>query len=179
MLHNRVLLMMSVAATVLSLSPTVSAQNTTSPSQRDRKFVRSALEGENAEVALGHLAVQKADSADIKQFGQKIIDDQTTLGDQIRKVARKEGVVAPPGATSKNKGREAKLKVLSGPAFDKAYIEAVEKDQRACLDEFNAEANRGNDTEIKDAASQGALLIGENLKLAEAMSRNHNLRGAL
>src|ERR1700756_2463128 len=109
---------------------TAAAQNTTSPSTSDKKFVRDALEGGNAEVQLGQLAVQKANSQDVKQFGQKMIDDHTKMGDQMRDVAQKEGINAAAGTTAKDKALEAKLKALSGDSFDKAYIEAMVKDHR-------------------------------------------------
>jgi putative membrane protein len=152
------------------------AQNTTSPSQNDKNFVRSALEGGNAEVALGQLAVQRGSSEDVKEFGQKMIEDRGRLVDQMRDVAEKEGIRPPDGKATKDKALEAKLKTLSGQAFDKAYIGAMLKDHRQDLDAFNKEANKGNDTAIKDAASRGALLIGEHLKLAKELARSHNLQ---
>lgn len=163
---------------VLSFASTLfcGAQNTTSPSQNDKNFVRSALEGGNAEVALGQLAAQKGSSEDVKQFGQKMVDDHTRLGDQMRDVAQKEGIRPPDGTSTKDKALEVKLKTLSGPAFDKAYIGAMLKDHRHDLDAFNREANKGNDTAIKEAASRGALLIGEHLKLVEQLAYSHNLQ---
>jgi putative membrane protein len=164
------LIAMSIGATLLC-----KAQNTTNPSQNDKNFVRSALEGGNAEVALGKLAAQKGNSEDVKQFGQKMVQDHTQFSHEMRDVAQKEGIRPPDGTGTKDKALEAKLKTLSGHAFDSAYIGAMVKDHRQDLDAFNKEANKGNDTAIKDAASRGALLIGEHLKLAEQLARSHNL----
>ncbi|HEY2472252.1 MAG TPA: DUF4142 domain-containing protein [Terracidiphilus sp.] len=171
--YHRLLIMISAA--LLCSSWAARAQNTTSPSQNDKNFMRSALEGVSAEIALGQLAVKKGSSEDVKQFGQKMIDDHGRLGEQMRDVAQKEGIRPPAGTTAKGKALEGKLRTLSGPAFDKAYIGAMVKDHRVDLDSFNNEANKGNDTAIKDAASRGALLIGEHLKLAEQLARSHNL----
>lgn len=167
---------MVFAASALCFSWSGGAQNTTSPSQDDRKFVRSAVERGDAEVALGQLAVRKGSSEDVRQFGEKMIKDQTGLEGQMRDVAQKEGIRSPAEAISKNKALEWKLKTLSGPAFDKAYIGAMVKDHREDLDAFNKEANKGNDTAIKEAASRGALLIGQYLKLAEQLAHIHNLQ---
>src|SRR5260370_11048885 len=46
----------------------------------DQAFVRKALEGGAAEVQLGRLAQQKSQSDDVKQFGQKMVEDHTELG---------------------------------------------------------------------------------------------------
>lgn len=173
--HGIFLIGISIAA-MLFCCRAGTAQNTTNPSQNDKNFVRSAVEGGNAEVVLGQLAVQKASSEDVRQFGEKMIADHKRLGDQISDVAHAEGMRPPAGTTARDKALEAKLKTLSGPAFDKAYIAAMVKDHRADLDAFNKEANRGNDTAIKDAASRGALLIGQHLKLAEELAQAHNLQ---
>ena len=147
------------------------AQNTTTPSQNDRRFVRSALEGGEAEVRLGQIAREKSNRMDVKQFGQKMIDDHTKLAERMRDVAIKEGIQTPSRMSARDKVLEAKLKKLSGTEFDRAYIRAMVKDQRDNLQSFNREATKGNDTEIKDLASQGAELIKEHLKLAEQLAQ--------
>src|ERR1700675_2397646 len=53
----------------------------------DKAFVRNALEGGMAEVQLGQLALQKSSNDDVKQFAQKMIDDHTKLGDEMKQVA--------------------------------------------------------------------------------------------
>lgn len=151
-------------------------QNTTSPSARDKKFIRLTLEDGNAEVAMGLLAVEKASSEDVKQFGQKIIEDRTHLADQMRDVAEKEHLHAPRKIDPKDKTLEEKLRKLSGASFDKTYIAAAVRDERRDLDEFNQEANHGNDTAIKAAAGSGALSIGGQLQAAERIARSHNVK---
>lgn len=174
MVSIRLSLMLSSLASIglFCAALSVGAQNTTTPSQNDKKFVRSALEGGNAEVELGTLAVQKAESEAVKQFGQKMIEDHARLNHRMREVAHNEGIPAPSGTSAKDKALEVRLRKLSGPEFDKAYIQAMVKDHRQDLDALNREANKGNDTEIKDTASQAAQVIGEDLQLAEQLARN-------
>src|SRR3569833_1672716 len=152
------------------------SQNTTSASSSDKKFVHSALEGGNAEVKLGQLAAQKGNSEDVKQFGQKMVDDHTKLGDQMKQIAQQQGIEVPDGVPAKDKTLQAKLSSLSGDAFDKAYIKAIVKDHQKDLSEFKKEASSGNDTSIKDAASQGAQEISEHLQMAEQMAQKHNVQ---
>jgi putative membrane protein len=165
-----------VAGTGLLLCPLAIAQNTTSPSASDKKFVVAALEGGDAEVQLGQLAAQKGNTTDVKQFGQKMMDDHTKLGDQMKSIAQKEGIKAPARIPAKDKALEAKLRSLSGDAFDKAYIKAMVKDHQQDLAEFKKEADSGNYTTIKDAANQGEQVISQHLELAEDMAKKHNLR---
>ena len=113
------------AAAVLVCGQFGFSQDTTSASSSDKKFVQSALEGGNAEVKLGQLAAQKGTSEDVKQFGQKMVDDHTKLGDQMKQIAQQQGIDVPDGIPAKDKDLETKLNSLSGDAFDKAYIKAM------------------------------------------------------
>src|SRR5580658_5069637 len=70
----------------------------------DQEFVRKALEGGAAEVQLGQLAQQKSQSDDVKQFGEKMVQDHTQLGDQVMKpIAKQLGVTEPKGLSKKDK----------------------------------------------------------------------------
>ena len=167
---------MSIAVAVSCMGSSSWAQNTTDPSQNDKRFVQSELEAENAEVVLGQLAAQKGSSEDVRQFGQKMVDDHKKLGDEMRDVAHTEGIRPQDNTAAKDRDLQAKLKALSGPAFDQAYIQAMVKDHRQDLDAFQKEANKGNDTAIKDAAGRGAMLIEEHLKMAEDLARSHRVQ---
>jgi putative membrane protein len=58
----------------------------------DMKFVRSANAGGEMEVALGKLAAEKASNADVKAFGQKMVDDHSTANEELGKLAESMGV---------------------------------------------------------------------------------------
>lgn len=168
----------ALSAAVLLCGQLGFSQNTTNASSSDKKFVHSALEGGNAEVKLGQLAAQKGNSEDVKQFGQKMVDDHTKLGDQMKQIAQQQGINVPEGVPAKDKALESKLNSLSGDAFDKAYIKAMVQDHKKDLSEFKKEASSGNDTSIKDAASQGAQVISEHLQMAEQMAQKHNVKSS-
>lgn len=174
-MHRRYIFGVVGVAATLFFADVAIPQDTTNPSARDKRFLRSVVEGGNAEIVLGELAMKKSNSEDVRQFGKKIIEDQTHLCDLMRDVAKNEHIRPPKGTNEKDKALEAKLKRLSGPPFDKAYIAATVKDQRLDLDEFNREANEGNDTAIKQAASQGALVIGEQLERAKQIASSHKV----
>jgi putative membrane protein len=103
-----------VAVVTLCATQLAHAQNTTDPSSTDKKFVRAALAGGNAEVDLGKLAVQKGSGDDVKEFGRKLVDDHTRLSEEMRAVADEEGIRAPAGTTAKEKALVTKLASLSG-----------------------------------------------------------------
>ena len=105
-------------------------------SANDKHFVRDALEGGNAEIELGHMAQDKGASDDVKQFGQKMVDDHTKMNDKMSQIATQIGITPPTGKPVAATATEGKLKVLSGDAFDKSYIQAMIKDHKDDLAAF-------------------------------------------
>jgi len=141
----------------------------------DKMFVKKALQGGMAEVQLGQLAVEKGSSDDVKQFGQKMVDDHTKLGDQMKQVAEQMNVTPPTSLSGKDKATIAKLKALSGDSFDKAYIKDMIKDHKKDESEFKHEAESASNPALKDVATQGAQVIGEHLQMIEQIAQKNNV----
>jgi putative membrane protein len=141
----------------------------------DQAFVRKALEGGATEMQLGQLAQQKSQSEDVKQFGQKMVEDHTQLGEQMKPIAQQLGVKEPKGPSKKDKQLIAKLEGLSGPQFDEAYIQAMVKDHKEDLKEFKNEAQSALNQNVKQAAQQGAGVISQHLQMIEQIAQNHNV----
>lgn len=159
---------------MLAGAPVAKAQSSDA-SASDKTFVKDALRGGVAEVKLGQLATQKGNSDDVKQFGQKMVDDHTKLGDQMKGVANQIGVTPPTMVTPMDKALETKLEALSGDAFDKAYIDAMVKDHRKDLMDFKKEASTGTSSTVKDAATQGSTVIAEHYKMIKQIAEAHGI----
>jgi putative membrane protein len=147
----------------------------TQASPADKHFVEKALQGGMAEVKLGQLASEKGSSDDVKQFGQKMVEDHTKLGDQMKQVAQQLGVTPPEGLSPQDRALQARLQALSGDQFDKAYIQAMVKDHKMDLSEFKKEAKMGKSPAVKDAAQQGQEVIAGHLQMIEQIAQKHNI----
>ena len=148
----------------------MSASGQASPT--DRMFVGKALQGGMAEVQLGQLTLQKSNNDQVKQFAQKMIDDHTKLGAQMKPVAQQIGVPAPNKISKKDAKEIAKLQTLSGSAYDQAYIQAMVKDHKQDLSDFQMEASNGQDQTVKDAASQGGQIIAQHLQMIQQLAKD-------
>jgi putative membrane protein len=69
----------------------------------------------------------------------------------------------------------AKLEGLSGPQFDEAYIQAMVKDHKRDLKEFQDEAPAAQNRNVKQAAQQGAGVISQHLQMIQQVALNHNV----
>lgn len=157
-------------------SPTAMPDQTTSR-MADRDFVKEALQGGMAEVQMGQLALQKSNNDQIKQFAQKMVDDHTKLGDQMKPVAQQLGVKEPAAPSKKDKETIAKLQNLNGDAFDKAYVQTMLKDHKHDEMAFKREAEMGADPNVKQAATQGEQVISAHLQLIKQIAKSQGVTG--
>jgi len=138
----------------------------------DKKFAKDAALGGMTEVELGKLAAQKGSSDDIKQFGQKIVDDHTKANDQLKEVATKENIPIPDALDSKHQARVDKLSKLSGENFDKAFVKDQLKDHQAEIRDFSAEAQNGTDTNVKTFASNVLPTLQQHLQAIQTLNKS-------
>ena len=143
-----------------------------SQQQMDKKFVQGALQGGMAEVALGKLALEKSSNEDVKKFAQRMVDDHTKLGEDMKPAAEQLGVAMPAGLSKKDQALEAKLQGLSGAQFDKAYVKAMVKDHQKDLQEFQHEAQAAATPAVKEAAQKGAPIIQSHLEQIQQIAKS-------
>jgi putative membrane protein len=137
----------------------------------DQSFARKAAAAGMAEVELGKLAVNNASSADVKQFGQRMVDDHSKAGDELKSIAASKNITLPTEMDAKAKTLHARLSKLSGVAFDRAYMQAMVADHRQAATLFSREAQSGKDPEFKAFAAKTLPTVQEHLKMAQQMAR--------
>src|SRR5882757_10113171 len=94
----------------------------------DEAFVMKVAKGGMAEVELGKLAADKATSADVKKFGQRMADDHSKANDELKTLAQSKNITLPSEIGPEEKALRDRLMKLSGPAFDHAYMRAMVSD---------------------------------------------------
>ena len=166
MKHSAIVITTAISG--LLVSAAVAQQNSANRmAAGDTSFVTKAGQGGMAEVELGRLAVQKASNEQVKQFGQRMIDDHSKVNNELKTLCSNKGITAPTGIDSADQSRKDKLSGLSGAAFDKAYMEDMVSDHKKDVSEFEHEASRGTDPEVKAFASKTLPTLQQHLQLAE------------
>ena len=165
---------MVAGAAAQTSNDTMASGNSASSSGKlapaDRQFIKKAAEGGLAEVQLGQLATEKADSQDVKQFGQRMVDDHTKANDQLKQVASQKGVTVPDKLSPKDAATKARLEKLSGKAFDRAYMRDMVMDHTKDVSEFRLESKNAKDPDVKNFASQTLPTLQDHLKEAKSIA---------
>ncbi|HZS44585.1 MAG TPA: DUF4142 domain-containing protein [Blastocatellia bacterium] len=157
-----ILAIVALAITSISYAKPPKMQTVTT-----HKFVEDAAKGGMAEVQLGQLAVQKASSPDVKNFGQRMIDDHSKANNELKDLASRKSMTIPTAVDPKDKATMDRLSKLSGKAFDRAYMDDMVKDHEKDVAEFRNEASNGKDADIKSWASKTLPTLEDHLKMAK------------
>jgi putative membrane protein len=143
-------------------------------SSADRKFLEEALQGNRSEVALGHIAAQRAMNSQVKDFGEMMVKDHTQGVQEIESLARMLNVSLP---TEKQDPKQAKLEKLNGAAFDKAYIEDMVKDHKKDVAEFKKESTSASNPQVRDLAAKMLPTLQGHLDRATMINDQVNKKG--
>ena len=140
-------------------------------SAADQAFVTKLAGVAMAEVELGTLAKDKASSREVKAFGQRMIDDHTKAGNELKGIAQRKNFAWPAALPPEAAALKDKLSKLSGAAFDRAYIDEMVKGHTGVLAEVKKEAQSGSDPEVKAWATKATSSVQAHLTHAQDQQR--------
>jgi len=163
---------LALAPVCAAQSPAFAADKATTDKQAklsssDRKFVKEALDGNMAEVALGKLAAERASNDAVKQFGQRMVSDHGKAHEELAGLAREKGMEMPADLERSHVKLRDKLSKLSGADFDRAYVNEMVRDHKKDVKDFEREASKAKDPEVKSFASKTLPTLQDHLKQIE------------
>ncbi|NGO11901.1 DUF4142 domain-containing protein [Streptomyces sp. HC44] len=145
------------ALTILALSgisaaPAI-ADEKSELSTMDYDFLRSAHQGNLAEIAAGQDAQRNATTDCVKKVAATLVRDHTRLDRDGKALADKLGVTLPGTPTAAQQQDLAAIKAKAGTAeYDKAWLNAQQAAHETKLALIDKELASGSNTEVKAAA---------------------------
>jgi putative membrane protein len=133
----------------------------------DAEFAVEAADGGLLEVQLGTMALTKASSPEVKKFAQMMVDEHTTANNELKALAQQKNITLPTTLGNEHQRKLDNFNDKTGADFDKEYIDLMVKDHKEDIDEFEDEAEEGNDAEIKSWASGKLTALRHHLQEAE------------
>ncbi len=156
------------SSTTLAKQPTTqSAQPTASISRR--QFVMKSSQGGMAEVELGRMASQRGSDDQVKQFGERMVQDHTKANDELKQLATSKKITIAKNVGEENQMVMQRLSKLSGAEFDRAYMKHMVEDHMKDVSLFEQEAKKGRDQNLKAWAAKTLPTLQEHLKLAQSI----------
>lgn len=141
----------------------------------DREFITKAVAGGMLEVKLGELAQQKASAADVKQFGQHMVDDHGKANTELKQLAESKNVPVATELKGDEKKMYDKLSALSGADFDRQYITGMIQDHKDDIADFEKESKEGKDSEAKAWATKTLPTLKSHYEMIQQVAQSHGV----
>lgn len=166
-------LAMGVTAASVSAQNTTTSTNTMTKTEMkanpDSKFMMMLATGGMNEIGLSQTALSKTTNDDVKQFAQKMVDDHTAAGEELKSLASTKGVTLPMAMDAKHMEVNTKLSAMSGMDFDMLYMKTMVKDHEKTVSMLQKEANSGKDADAKALAAKLLPTVQGHLDMARGM----------
>jgi putative membrane protein len=107
-----------------------------------RYFAEHAAMAGIAEVELGRLAGQRAQSAQVKDFAQMMVRDHSKSGADLEQTLSAHDVAAPAGLDVEHRQLKERLSGLSGADFDREYMKAMVEGHKEVHSMLKGRANQ-------------------------------------
>jgi len=126
-----------------------------SASLDSQEFVKRAAQSNIAEIKVSELAQTKAQSPQVKQFAQQMIDDHTKANSELAQLAKTKNLKVPDDTDMMHKAAMKMLQGKSGESFDAAYMKQMNKDHQKAVELFQSAATASKvDTDLQALASK-------------------------
>lgn len=136
----------------------------------DLAFMNDAAPGNMAEVELGKLAVSKAQNAEVKAFGQKMIEDHSKANDELKQLAAQKKVMLPPDVLPGQKQAMEKLSKMNGADFDKEYVKEMVEDHVKDVTAFENASKTAGDADVKAFATKTLPVLKMHLEMIKGIA---------
>jgi putative membrane protein len=145
----------------------------------DQKMMRDIAYANISEVAAGKLALEKSQSADVKSFAQKMIDDHTKAQQELQTLADSKGVKLPTEPDAKHKALSKAMSAMKGEAFDKRYLKQGGLNDHENTHKLLARVqDKAKDADLKAYAAKTITAVDQHLTLAQETAGKHGMGNA-
>jgi putative membrane protein len=156
-----------VVAVGLSISAIIAEAQGTKASKADEMFLKDAMQGDLAEVNMGKLAQEKAQSQGVKDFGKMLEQDHSEHSQKVQSKAQELGVTAPQEPNATQKSMYEHLSKLSDAQFDGQFVKAMVTDHKKDIAEYEKEAK--SKSPLADFAKETLPTLEHHLQTAERL----------
>lgn len=137
----------------------------------DEAFLKKAAQGGLMEVRLGELAKSKGMQPGVKDFGAMLASDHGKANAELKSLAESKKVELPGQLDSKGEAMINRFEKLSGAEFDKEFVEAMIKDHKKDVKEFEDVAKDSKDADVKAFAEKTLPTLRSHLQKVEELQK--------
>lgn len=137
----------------------------------DDAFVKKAIQGGLAEVKMGELAQQRAQSPEVKDFAQHLVSEHQQANTELQQLAQSKNIKVETEIAGKHKQTMSRLEKVKPEEFDKKFMDTVVNEHKDDIKEFKKQADKGKDAEIKSWAQKTLPALEKHLQMAQQIQQ--------
>lgn len=117
------------------------------------RFITEMAEARMMDLEEGKIAQQKCTTRDLKSYGKLMVDDQTEMLRELKKLAALKDVELPSELMNEKADGLKDLREVHGKTFDKKFIKMMITDHKRDLKKFE-QATRSPDADVQVFATK-------------------------
>ena len=133
-----------------------------------RDFLYKAQEGNNSEIMLGRLAVERARNPAVREFGESLVSDHRQAREEVRALGARFGVRPNRDPSAEAREERQKLMSMGGRRFDREFIRYMIEDHEKDVSAFREEAREGN-SPVQELARRQLPTLRHHLEMARSL----------
>jgi putative membrane protein len=139
----------------------------------DQNFMIEATQANLSEIDAARLVMQKSDNSDVRDYAHMIQSDHTNSLDNLTDLMKKTAVAPPRTIPAEAQGDIDKMRGLSGPDFDREFINMMVADHQKAITMFREEIATAQNSDVKKYAEDVLP------KLEMHLEKAHHLQSSL
>jgi putative membrane protein len=133
----------------------------------------AASSGGLAEVNVSKIGLERATDPELKRFSQQMVQDHTQMNQELVNLVAQKWIRVPQVIDARAQFCAESLAGLSGAEFDKCYAKAQLVIHMDAVAIFKAEAERGQDPQMKALAAKALPRIKEHLNMIKPIAMRY------
>lgn len=163
-----------IGAGVLMLAGAALSFNAAAESvnSKDKSFMTNAAEAGHAEIEASKIALEKSSNQAVKDYAQKMIDQHTTVDEQLKQLASSKDVTLPAEPSMAQRAKIAILEKLKGNTFDKRYASMIGVSAHEdAVKLFQKSSKEAQDPDVKTFAAKTLPGLQEHLQMGRDLKK--------
>jgi putative membrane protein len=120
------------------------------------------------EIAIGQIAQGKASTDEVREYANQLVKDRASADQQVIAMAKKKNVHLGD-KTSKQGSEHAKLNALSGPSFDKYFLQRTAADHDQLVRSLRKEREDASDDDIEALIDKILPVLEQDKELTQVL----------
>jgi len=138
------------------------------------EFVAKCIDCNLSEKDFAERAVKNADSADVRKFAQRLIDDHEKLNQKALDLAKELKIGVVSGVNKDHKDALAKLLTTSGKEFDRNFVRIMVQNHEKSVKMLEANAKGSKSAEVRKMAADALPVVRAHLEEARKLDKSLN-----